>query len=299
MKYLMLLILSFVQFLAVSAQELNCAVRINHSQIQGTNTSVFTSLEKAIADFMNNRSWTDLQFTKDERINCSMNITVRRYVADNSAFSCELQYQVTRPVFNSTYNSVIFSRRDTQFDFSYQENQLMEFNENNIDNNLTAMLAYYAYLFIGMNLDTFSPKGGTDVLRRVENIVNSCQTMSEAGWKAFSDSKNRHAVINDYMESAMEPYRQMVYKYHREGLDEMASNVDRGRAAITESVELLKKAHDNKPLSSLPQFFTDFKRDELVNIYRGHGNAKEKDGVADILQAINASQSMEWKKIQR
>ena len=212
-RHLNRLILSLFLFLGgfsislIKGQELNCTVKVNHSQIQGTSAGVFESLETAISEFMNNRSWTDLQFQKAERIDCNLNITVKKYNASTNAFSCELLFQVTRPVFNSGYNTVVFSMRDTEFTFSYQEQDALEFNENNLDNNLTAMLAYYAYLFIGMDLDTFSPMGGTEVLHVVESIVNSAQSMSEPGWKAFDKTNNRHAIINDYMDSSMEPFR--------------------------------------------------------------------------------------------
>lgn len=189
--------------------------------------------------------------------------------------------------------------KDPSFNFTYKEFDQLEFNENAMDNNLTAMLAYYAYLFIGLDLDTMSPLGGTDVLRMVENIVNNAQTMSEVGWKAFNDTKNRHAIINDYMESSMEPYRRLQYKYYREGLDEMANNADRGRTAVTEAIVMLKEAHSNKPLSMLPQIFTDFKRDEIVSIYNGHGTTKEKEEVYNILSDLNASQNQEWAKIKK
>lgn len=281
------------------AQELNVTVKVIHSQVQGTNTSVFETLENAITEFMNNRSWTELQFQKEERIDCTMNITVKKYDESSGYFTCELLFQAARPVYNSNYSSVVFSMKDAAFNFSYKEFDPLEFNENNLDNNLTAMLAYYAYLFIGMDLDTFSPMGGTDVLHIVENIVNSAQAIGEPGWKAFDDTKNRHAIINDYMETSMEPFRQLQYKYYRLGLDEMANNVDRGRGVITECIELLKEAHSNRPLSQLPQIFTDYKRDELVNIYSGHGTEKEKQTVYDILSNINASQNTYWKKIQK
>ena len=299
MRFYAIAIITFLLSLPMQAQELNCTVRVNHSQIQGTNNGVFETLEKTIADFMNNRAWTDLQYSKEERINCTLTFTIKQYKADENRFTGELLFQVSRPVFNSTYNSTIFSRNDTEISFTYAEGQPLEYNENYLDDNLTAILAYYAYLFIGMDLDTFSPKGGTEVLHRVERIVSEAQNFSEPGWKAFGNSKNRHAIINDYMESSMEPFRQLMYKYHRQGLDEMASNVDRGRTAITESIEMLKEAYDNRPLSLLPQIFTDFKRDELVNIYRGHGNSKEKDSVYEILLKINATQNNEWKKIQK
>ena len=281
----------------VEGQELNCSVKVNHSQIQGTNTSVFESLETAISEFMNNRSWTDLQFQKTERIDCNLTITVKKYNQSNNAFTCELLFQVTRPVFGSGYNTTVFSMRDTEFAFTYHEQDALEFNVNNMDNNLTAMLAYYAYLFIGLDLDTFSPLGGTEVLHVAESIVNNAQSMAEPGWKAFDKTNNRHAIINDYMDSSMEPFRRMQYKYYLQGLDEMAQNADRGRAAITEALQMLKEANSDKPLSQLPEIFTDFKRDEIVNIYSGHGTEKEKQQVYDILSNINASQNTYWRKI--
>ena len=292
---LFLLLLALSQVLC--AQELNCTVKVIHSQIQGTNTSVFETLETAITEFMNTKSWTDLQFQQDERIECTMNITLTKYEEASNHFVGEILFQLARPVFNSTYNTTVFSMKDSGLDFIYKEYDPLEWNENNLDNNLTAILAYYAYLFIGMDLDTFSPLGGTDVLHMVENIVNNAQTLTEPGWTAFKDSRNRHAIINDYMESGMEPFRQMQYKYYREGLDEMANNVDRGRVAVTEALEMLNEAHRNKPMSMLPQIFTDFKRDEIVSIYKGHGTEKERTNVKEICSNINASQNTYWNKI--
>lgn len=283
--------------LTLSAQELNCTVKVIHSQIQGTNTSVFETLETAITEFLNTKAWTDLQFQQDERIECTMNLTITKYEEAANHFVGEILFQLARPVFNSSYNSTVFSMKDTSLDFIYKEYDPLEWNENNLDNNLTAILAYYAYLFIGMDLDTFSPLGGTDVLHVVENIVNNAQTLSEPGWTAFKDSKNRHAIINDYMETSMEPFRQLQYKYYREGLDEMANNADRGRVAVTEALEMLDEAHHNKPMSMLPQIFTDFKRDEIVSIYKGHGTEKERQSVKEICSNINASQNTYWNKI--
>lgn len=284
---------------SVEAQELNCKVKVIHSQIQGTNTSVFETLETAINEFMNNRSWTELQFQKDERIDCTMNLTVKKYDKSSDLFTCELLFQVLRPVYNANYNTTVFSMKDADVVFNYKEYDNLEFNLNNMDNGLTAVLAYYAYLFIGMDLDTFSPLGGTEVLHVVESIVNNAQTMTDPGWKAFGDTKNRHAIITDYMETSLEPLRQMQYKYYRQGLDEMAQNVDRGRTAVTEAMEMLAEAHRNKPLSQLPQIYTDFKRDEIVGIYSGHGTEKEKQTVFDIVSNINASQNTYWNKIKK
>lgn len=283
----------------LQAQELNCTVKVIHSQVQGTNTSVFETLETAITEFMNNREWTELQYQKAERIDCMLNITIKKYDESAGTFSGELLFQVSRPVFNSAYNTTVFSMKDANFNFTYKEYDPLDFNINNVDNNLTAILAYYAYLFIGMDLDTFSPLGGTDALHVVESIVNNAQMMGDPGWKAFDDDRNRHAIINDYMETSLEQLRQMQYKYYREGLDEMAQNVDRGRTAVTEALQMLQEAHSNKPLSPLPQIFTDFKRDEIVSIYSGHGTEKEKQTVYDIVSNLNASQNTYWNKIKK
>lgn len=299
-KTLFYIMLAFaLQTTVANAQELNCKVIINHSLVQGTNTSVFETLQTELNEFMNNRAWTDLQFQKNEKIDCTLNITIKQYNESENSFTGEMLFQSSRPVYNSNYNTTVFSMRDENFNFTYKEYDDLEFNENFLDNNLTAMLAYYAYLFIGMDLDTMSPLGGTEILHKVETIVNNAQTMSETGWKAFDDGRNRHAIINDYMETSLEPLRQMQYKYYREGLDEMANNSDRGRNAITEAIGLLKQAHSNKPLSKLPQIFTDFKRDEIVNVYNGHGTAKEKEEIYNILSDINASQNREWAKIKK
>ena len=285
--------------LTAGAQELQVKININSQQVQGTDKSVFENLKETLERFINEQQWTALQFQENERIQCTFNITVSKYDAGSNRFTCNALIQASRPVYNSAYNTTLYNNRDKNFDFDFAEFDQLNFNEDMIDNQLVALCAYYAYLIIGLDLDSFSPMGGTDVLHRVERIVSDAQSLSEPGWKAFGNTKNRHAIINDYMETSMEPFRQLMYKYHRQGLDEMASNVDRGRTAITESIEMLKEAYDNRPLSMLPQIFTDYKRDELVNIYRGHGNSKEKDSVYEILLKINATQNNEWKKIQK
>ena len=160
------------------------------------------------------------------------------------------------------------------------------------------MIAYYAYLIIGLNLDSFSPMGGEDILQRCLNLTNNAQNLNFTGWKSFDDSRNRFAIINDYMDSAMSPFRQLQYDYYRNGLDQMATNVERGRTNITTALEEgLKKSHENRPLSLLPQIWTDYKRDELANIYSGKGTQKEKERVYEILFSINASQNNAWEKI--
>lgn len=277
------------------AQELNCKVSINHAQIQGTNTQVFSTLENALKEFVNERKWTNAQYAANERIACTMNITVKKY-SDDGAFECELIVQSNRPVFNASYNTVLFNFKDVNFNFNYLEYDPLEWKDNIVDNNLTAVIAYYAYLIIGLDMDSMAPMGGTDVLHIAENIVSSAQMLGETGWKAFDDSRNRHALVNDYMDGSMKPLRQLMYDYHRLGLDEMAQNADRGRAKITESLALLKEAKAAKSMSALPQIWVDAKKDELVNIYT-KGTQNERDGVYDLLMEISPSQSTDWDKI--
>lgn len=292
-------ILLLCSILDVSSQELLMKVNINHSKIQGTDESVFADLQHAMEEFMNNRQWTSLQFAKNERIVCSMNITVTKYERETGVFTCTALIQANRPVYNSSYNTTIYNNNDADFVFKYQQFDQLEFNEENVDNQLTALMAYYAYLIIGMNLDTFALKGGEDILQRCMYLVNNAQNMEFPGWKSFDNDRNRFAIINDYLDGGMEPLRQLQYSYYRIGLDEMANNAERGRTEITTAVDMLKQAHQNKPLSMLPQIWTDFKKDELASIYKGKGTQKEKEAVYDILFSINASQNNTWEKIKQ
>jgi len=279
-------------------QELQVKVNINHSQIQGTDDGVFDNLQQTLEQFINERQWTALQFQENERIQCTMNITVTKYVREENTFEATAIIQANRPVFNSTYTSTLYNNRDAQFNFKYAQFDQLNFTDETIDNQLTALAAYYAYLIIGLNLDSFAPQAGTDVLQRCMNLVNNAQDLGFPGWKSFEDSRNRFAIINDYLDEQMKPFRQLQYDYYRKGLDEMANNAERGRTEITAALESgLKKAHENKPLSLLPQIWTDYKKDELVNIYKGKGTQKEKQSVNELLMGINASQNNSWEKI--
>lgn len=287
---------TFVQ--ATMAQELMAKVTINHNQIQGTDASVFENLQQTLEQFINDRQWTNLQFQKNERIVCNFNITVTKYDAASNLFTCTALIQANRPVFNSSYTTTLYNNKDGDFNFEFAQFDQLNFSEEQIDNQLTALIAYYAYLIIGLDLDSFSPMGGEDILQRCLNLVNNAQNLNFTGWKAFDNDRNRFAFINDYMEGAMKPFRQLQYDYYRSGLDEMATNAERGRTNITTTIENnLKKVHEDKPLSLLPQIWTDYKKDELSNIYKGKGTQKEKQSVYEILFAINASQSNAWDKI--
>ena len=280
------------------AQELQAKITINHAQISGTEKSVFDNLQQTLEQFVNDRQWTHLQFQKNERIVCNFNLQVTTYDKDQGIFTCKATIQANRPVYNSAYTSTLYNNVDENFTFKFAEFDQLEFNEEQIDNQLTALFAYYAYLLIGLDLDSFSPKGGEDVLQRCMNLTNNAQNLDYPGWKAFDNDRNRFAIINDYLDGSMEPFRQLQYDYYRKGLDEMANNAERGRTEITTALETgLKKAKENRPLSMLPQIWTDYKKDELANIYKGKGTQKEKEAVFEILTSINPSQNKYWDQI--
>jgi hypothetical protein len=281
----------------MKAQELEAKVNVNHQKINQSSTAVFDDLQQQLTEFINTRQWTNMQFRKNERIRCTFNIIVNKYNESDNSFECTLSVQSIRPVYNSAYTTTAFSIQDPSFNFRFQQYDKLEFRPDVIDNELTALIAYYSYLIIGIDNDTMSPLGGTDALTVAQSIVNNAQSFPSKGWKAFDDSKNRYAIINDMLDSGMEPFRRMQYKYYREGLDIMAENADRGRAAITEAIGLLQKSHENKSLSSLPQVFTDIKADELVNIYKGKGTTAEKEKIVEILSNINASKNSSWRQM--
>ena len=285
----------FMPFKA-SAQELNPTLTVNTSKIQGTDKDVFKSLESAIKEFLTNQVWTEYHFARNERIQCNFNLTVNKYDKESGKMTCELMVQSSRPVFGSTYNTTVFNFRDVDVEFNYTEQDRIEYSPGiTPDNNLTAILAYYSLLIIGLDFDTMSPNGGTDILRQVENIAASSQSLG-SGWRSFDSNANRYTLINDYMNGTMSAFRQLQYKYHREGLDDMTSNADRGRSTITESLSLLQQAKQAKSTSALPTLFTEIKKNELINIY-SEGISKEKQQVKQLLSDVNPSLTSEWNTI--
>lgn len=278
-------------------EELNATVVLNASKVQGANTDVFKQLEEALNEFINNRKWTANTYEEIERITCSFNFVVNSYSNDGS-FDCTLMVQSSRPVFGSSYSSIVFKYEDKSVKFNYQPFDRLEFIEENLDNNLTAVIAFYVYMMIGMDMDTMGDLGGSEFLNKSLNIANNAQNLGDAGWKSGSNSNNRYAIIDDYMNGAMEPIRKMMYKYHRLGLDTMFKNADGGRKEITEGVGLLQKAYEDRPLAYFTKLFTEYKVDELVNVY-SKCTSEEKETVVEILSRINPSLSSEWEKITR
>lgn len=280
----------------IAAQELNCTVEVNAQKIEGASKSVFETLKQSISDYMNETKFSNATFANNERIDCRIYLTVSEY--KDNRITGDLQVQLSRPVYNSTYTTTLFNFKDTRIGFEYNEGDPLIFNETTIDNNLTAILNYYAYLFLALDFDSFSPMGGQPFYDRAATIVQAAQSLGETGWKAFEDPKNRSGVLTSFTDPATSTIRQMLYDYHRKGLDEMVTSPDKGRGVITESLQAVKKVYDANPMSAALSIFRDSKLDELVNVY-SKAPQSEREGVFKLLQPIFPSDNERLDKIKK
>ena len=300
LSILIFLAFTFSPFqLLTFSQELEVRLNINHAQIETTRTDVFDALQLKLTEFLNNHKWTEIPFRENEKIQCNFNITVNTYNQEENYFECSLLMSSSRPVYGSNYNTVAYSVNDGDFAFNFSEFDQLEYQENQIDNNLVALLSYYAYMIIGMDLDTMAPMGGTDCFHIAQDIATAGESMGYPGWKTFGDSGNRYALLNDYMDGSMEVMREFNYVYHRKGLDRMSEAPDSARATIAEALEMLHEANRAKNMTLVAQLFTEYKRDELINIFSKKGTKEEKDKAYEILFAIDASQISNWEKIKK
>lgn len=278
------------------AQELNCQVQLDYSQVQGTNTSVFSTLENAISEYINTRKWTNAQIAPNEKIDCRMFFTIKSY--EDMRMTGELQVQSSRPVYNSTYTTTLLNFKDTKVEFEYSEGQPLIFSENSMESNLTAIINFYVYLILGLDFDSFSDRGGNIFYDQAKNVVQMAQSSNESGWKAFDDNKNRSAVLNAYTEPSTIQFRDLIYQYHRNGLDEMSISPDKGRAAITASLETLGKIAQVAPMSVTLSMFKDAKLDELVNVYT-KGTQDERKRVYELLYSIYPTETTRLEMIKK
>lgn len=258
--------------------ELNARLTINSDKIQGTNKQIFTTLQTALNEFINNKKWTTATLAANERIECTFTIILNE-MTDNH-FKGEIQVQARRPVYNSTYTTSLFNFRDTQFDFDYTEFEPLEYTENILNTNLTATVVFYIYVVLGLDFDSFAPKGGNAFLQEAQHIVTLAQSqMAWTGWKAFDSDRNRHALATALNENSGEGFRQFWYDYHRKGLDEMAANSDRGRTNILAALPALTALKEARPNSVLLQLFSDAKLDELVAMYAKATTQEKQEGL--------------------
>jgi hypothetical protein len=291
--YMAILAVSFCT--AAGSQELNAVLTINSDRIQGTNKQIFNTLQTALMEFINSRKWSTATFAQNERIDCNFTIVVN--TQENNTFSCEIQVQARRPVYNSAYTTTIFNFRDTEFDFEYTEFEPLEYTENMLKSNLTATIIYYIYIILGVDFDSFSPGGGKEFFQQAMQIVTLAQSApSWNGWKPFSGNKNRHALATALTENQGDVFHTLWYNYHRKGLDEMAANADRGRANIITALPDLKTLKEARPNSVLLQLFQDCKLDETVAVL-SKATTQEKEEKYNFFTALYPAATSRFEKL--
>jgi hypothetical protein len=294
-KLCSLLVVLFVGFSFVYAQELRCNVSVSASKIQGANRNIFRTLQADLYEFMNNRKWTDHVYDIDERIECNIFIQLDEQVASDE-FKGSMTVQLRRPVFNSSYETTLLNIKDKDFHVRYEEFQPMDFNITSNKDNLTNIMAFYAYIIIGMDYDSFSPEGGTEYYQKAQQVVNISQSSGYEGWKAYESERNRYWLAENLLNRSYSAFRQCIYRYHRLGLDLMSDKLADGRAGIAESLRLLQRVYRNRPNIYLFPIFFDAKADELVNIFSG-SYPSEKERVLSVLNEIDPSNGSKYEKI--
>ncbi len=280
------------------AQELNCQVQVMHQKIQVVNEKFFENMQNAIFEFMNNTRFTDNVFASNERIECSILINITQQI-NTEKYTATLQVQSRRPVYGSTYYTTMLNHKekDNGFVFNYIDQQEITFNENNY-NNLTSVLAYYAYLIIGLDFDSFGMEAGTPWYEKARKIVSLAQNAEEQGWRAYEDSKenNRYWIIETLLNDSYKPYRRALYRYHRLGLDIMYDKIDYGRTEMVESMIQLKKVYNQKPGLFLLTLFFNAKSDEIINIFN-ESFPNEKTRVYDIVKELDVANAEKYKSL--
>ncbi|HSM48859.1 MAG TPA: DUF4835 family protein [Draconibacterium sp.] len=296
MKYISLIILTFLVFTANSfAQELRCNVTVSAQRIQGANQNLFQTMQSDIYEFMNNRKWTDHIYSYDEKLRCNIMILLEEQLSADE-FRGTIQVQLIRPVFDSSYETTILNIKDNDFRCRYVEFQPLEFNETSNRENLTNILAFYAYVILGYSYDSFSLEGGTPYFEKAQSIVNNSQNLPVKGWKSFESERNRYWLLENIMNKSYSDFRRCMYNYHRNGLDLMSQRVEEGRANIAESLRDLQKVFRKRPSTYILQMFFDAKSDELVNVF-SKSYPDERARVLAILNEIDPSNGSKYSKI--
>ena len=280
------------------ATELNCEVEVNSDKITSGSKEIFNELKQSITDYMNTTKWTNATFNTNEKIVCKLMLVVNSYDLSTGDLQGELQIQSQRPVYNSTYTTALINYKDTKVRFHYETGQQLVFSEMDMEDNLTAILNFWAYMIIAMDFDSFELKGGDPYYELAAQIVRQGQSSGETGWKPFEDNTNRNAVLSAFTDNQTAPIRQIMYDYHRMGLDQMVVTVDKGRSAITHTLENLSKIYEVAPMSVCLTMFKDAKLDELINVY-SKANTLEKESVYEMLYQVFPSENTRLEEIKK
>jgi hypothetical protein len=298
-KYLPLALLLLTHCQFATSQELNCNVQVSAQRVQGSNRQVFESMQRDIYEFMNNTVWSNHVFSYSERIDCNILININEQISADE-FNGTIQVQLRRPVFNTTYNSTILNFIDNSFRFRYVEFQPLEFDPANHRSNLISVLAYYTYIILGFDYDSFSPSGGTEFFQMAEKIVTNAQNAPEQGWKPYDGSRNRNRywLVKNILDREYDGVRQFNYEYYINGLDRMESRVSEARTGMVESLRRIQEVYRRKPdpFMYLVQIVVEAKSDELINIF-AEAFPEEKSRVVQILTEIDPANKSKYQKI--
>jgi hypothetical protein len=289
LKFTTLIILIVLSFQTVG-QELNCKVTINADQIQTTDRAVFKDMERAFATFLNTRKWTTDSYKNFEKINCSLFINISKMPSIGN-FTANVQITAARPVYNTNYETVLFNFADRDWEFEYVESLPLEYNDNSYITNLTSMLAFYAYIIIGMDYDSMSELGGTPYFQKAFMVVNNAQSSNRVGWQGLGNSRNRYALIDNINNPQMSDLRKNTYKYHRLALDTFDKTPDQSRTQVLDVLKSLKKVWTIYPNSILVISFFDTKATELANIF-SEGSLPVRREAYDILTNIDPKRNI-------
>ncbi|MEI6595176.1 MAG: DUF4835 family protein [Bacteroidota bacterium] len=293
-----ILIIIFLSSITTSfSQDLNCKVTILDNAIQLTDKRIFRTLEQVLSEFMNNTKWSNDKIQTNEKVECTIQIILTAYDQQTNHFTGSGQIQCVRPVFGSSYNSVLFNFLDDSWEFDYTEFQRLDFNENSYTSNLTSLMGFYAYYILGLDYDSFGMLGGTPYFNKAFSVVSNAQQGGLMGWKPFEKAmRSRYNLIDNILSEQFKPIRETYYKYHRQGLDAMIKNPEDARKVIYTCLELVQKVYKTNPNTAVLQMFFEAKSDELVNIFKNAGPS-EKPKVVALLNEMNITNSTKWEKI--
>ena len=291
---LLLLIFSSGRFFA---QEFNCMVSVSAPKLEASDKQVFETLQSAIYEFINSRKWSNYNLRVEERLECTVLLTINERLSADE-FQGNLNLVLRRPILNTAYNSVLLNYIDKGIIFRYVEFQPLDYSDGTFTSNLTSILAFYSYFFLGLYFDSYSQNGGNVFFEKAQEVVNAAQNANESGWKAFESEKNRWWLVNNYLNPANAALRDFGYTYNRLGLDQMYEKVDQGRGHITESLGFLQNLYNAKPGLFSLQLIFDAKRDEFINIYSDQRvSPSEKTTVTNLLKDIDPSNSSKYQEI--
>jgi hypothetical protein len=279
----------------VLGQEFNCQVQVNAPQVEGSEKKIFQTMQQSLYEFVNNKKWTNYIYRPEERIECSMMITVSERLSSDQ-FTAKINLVLKRPVYKTSYNTTLLNYLDKDFSFKYVEFEPLDFNDDTYTSNLTSTVAFYLYIFLGIDADSYSRFGGTPYYEKARAVVTAAQNAPERGWKAFESMKNRYWLVENMLNNVYSPLREGIYQYHRLGLDIMTENIDLGRAGINDCLENFQRAGREKPGLFILQLMMDAKRDELINAY-SQASPMDKTKAINILKELDPANSSKYQQI--